>query len=171
MLCLSQPPSDANRRNLRLAHRILLDAGIEPVGFAAPHGRWNAGLDAALEDLGYLYSSDFQLGYNDRPFFPWRGDRFSRVLQVPIHPVCEGLFVEAGTEGGREVAEHLAAVVRARIDAGEPAFVYGHPERRLARFPEVLRALQAEIAAEPFVWRVTLTEFAEWWRWRSERRW
>jgi hypothetical protein len=57
------------------------------------------------------------------------------------------------------------------LAAGEPAFVYGHPERRLARFPEVLAALEAAIADEPFVWRVTMTEFAEWWRWRLERRW
>ena len=79
---------EANRRNLRRAHRVLAESGFEPVGFAAPHGRWNAGLDDVLEDLGYLYSSDFQLGYDDLPFFPpWRGDRFSRVLQIPIHPV------------------------------------------------------------------------------------
>ena len=73
----------------------------EPVGFAAPHGRWNAGLDAVLDELGYLYSSDFQLGYDDLPFFPWREDRFSSVLQVPIHPICEGLFLDAGVRSGR----------------------------------------------------------------------
>ena len=33
------------------------------------------------------------------------------------------------------ITAHLAAVVRAKIAAGEPAFVYGHPERRLGRFP------------------------------------
>ncbi len=61
---------EANRRNLLRAHEILTASGFEPVGFAAPHGRWNAGLDAVLEELGYLYSSDFQLGYDDLPFFP-----------------------------------------------------------------------------------------------------
>jgi hypothetical protein len=162
---------DANRRNLERAHELLVAAGIHPVGFAAPHGRWNAGLDTVLTDLGYLYSSDFQLGYDDFPFFPWRGDRFSTVLQVPIHPVCEGLFLEAGARSGRVIAEHLTAVVRARIDAGEPAFVYGHPERRLGRFPEVLAALHAATSGDPLLWRVTLTEFAAWWHWRDGRCW
>ena len=37
-----------------------------------------------------------RLNYDDLPFFPWRGDRFSAVLQVPIHPICEGLFFDAG---------------------------------------------------------------------------
>lgn len=161
----------ANRRNLVRAHRALADSGMTPTGFAAPHGRWNPGLDAILEDLGYLYSSDFQLGFDDVPFFPWLGDRFSKVLQVPIHPVCEGLFTEAGIDDGRVIAQYLARVVRLKINACEPAFVYGHPERRLAHFPEVLAELAAVIAGEPYVWRATLTEFARWWRWRTERRW
>ena len=99
---------EANRVNLERAHRILGSFGFEPTGFAAPHGRWSAGLDDALEDFGYLYSSDFQLGYDDFPFFPWKGDRFSRVLQIPVHPVCEGLFLEAGVADGQAIGEYLA---------------------------------------------------------------
>jgi hypothetical protein len=163
--------AEANRRNLDRAHRILQEAGFELSGFAAPHGRWNAGLDDVLEGFGYQYSSDFQLGYDDFPYFPWRGDRFSHVLQVPIHPICEGLFLDAGVGDGRVIADHLAGVVRARIDAGEPAFVYGHPERRLARFPVILSTLADAVSGDWLLWRVTLTEFARWWRWRGERRW
>ena len=162
---------EANRRNLARAHELLVESGFEPLGFSAPHGRWNHGLDRVLEEFGYLYSSDFQLGYDDLPFYPWVGDRFSSVLQVPIHPVCEGIFFDAGLHRGRAVAEYLAGVVRAKIDACEPAFVYGHPERRLARHPEILSALESEIADRSLVWRITLTEFALWWRWRMSREW
>lgn len=162
---------EANRRNLARAHELLCESGFNPLGFAAPHGRWNHGLDQVLEEMGYLYSSDFQLGFDDLPFFPWLGDRFSRVLQVPIHPVCEGIFFDAGEPRGRVVGQYLSEVVRARIDGGEPAFVYGHPERRLARHPEILAAIETAIAGESLLWRVTLTDFALWWRWRSSRRW
>jgi peptidoglycan/xylan/chitin deacetylase (PgdA/CDA1 family) len=162
---------EANRKNLAHADRLLRVAGIVPTGFAAPHGRWNAGLDRVIEDLGYLYSSDFQVGHDDLPFFPWRGGRFSRVLQVPIHPICEGLFLDAGEGRGGAVAEHLAHVVRAKIAAFEPAFVYGHPEGRLARHPEILDALAEAVAGEDLLWRVTLTEFADWWLWRGQRVW
>jgi hypothetical protein len=162
---------DANRRNLVRAHKVLRDSGFEPVGFAAPHGRWNPGLDRAIEELGYAYSSDFQVGHDDLPFFPWRGDRFSRVLQVPIHPVCEGLFFDAGEPRSQVVAEYLVGVVRAKVDACEPAFVYGHPEGRLGRRPEILAAVAEAVSGEPLLWRVTLTEFAHWWRWRGDRTW
>lgn len=162
---------DANRANLERAHRILTDAGIEPTGFAGPHGRWNPGIDGVLEEMGYRYASDFALDYDDLPFFPWRGDRFSHVLQVPVHPICEGLFAEAGEPDAGAVARHLLGVVEAKIGAGEPAFVYGHPEGRLARQPEVLEALAGAIADRPLLWRVGLTGFAAWWRWRSRRNW
>jgi hypothetical protein len=162
---------EANRINLERAHRILASFGFESTGFAAPHGRWTAGLDDALEEFGYLYSSDFQLGYDDFPFFPWKGDRFSRVLQIPVHPVCEGLFLEAGLADGQTIGEHLAGAVAARLDAGELAIAYGHPERRLGRLPEVLRILAGTVESSSLVWRATFADLARWWRWRAERRW
>lgn len=162
---------EANRRNLARADGLLRQNGFTPEGFAAPEGRWTPGLDRAMEDLGYAYSSDFHLGYDDDPFFPWVGDRFSRVLQVPVHPICEGLFLDAGCADPRVIAAHLVGVVRSKVGGGEPAFVYGHPERRLGRFPEVVTELAAAVAAMDRVWRVTLTAFARWSLWRMRRRW
>jgi hypothetical protein len=162
--------AEANRRNLERAHHLLEVAGLKPEGFAGPHGRWNEGIDGVLEDLGYSYSSDFQVGYDDLPFFPWRGDRFSKVLQIPVHPLCEGVFFEAGGDA-RTVLDHFVRVIRSKVEAGEPAFVYGHPERRLGRYPEIVRGLALAVDRESLVWRTTLTEFARWWRWRSSRRW
>jgi hypothetical protein len=162
---------EANRLNLERAHRLLASFGLEPTAFAGPHGRWSPGLDDALEDFGYLYSSDFQLGYDDFPFFPWKCDRFSRVLQIPVHPVCEGLFLEAGLDDGRAIGEYLAGAVATRLAAGELAIAYGHPERRLGRMPEVLQALAATAASSSLTWRVSLSGLARWWRWRAERKW
>jgi hypothetical protein len=163
--------SEANRVNLRRAIDRFSEAGIEGRGFAAPHGRWNPSLDAELEELGCPFSSEFQVGYDDLPFFPWIGSRRSSVLQVPVHPICEGLFLDAGAPDAIPVVKHFAAVVRAKIAAGEPAFVYGHPERRLGRSPEIIAALAAMIADEPLVWRVGLDAFVRWWRWRLGRSW
>jgi hypothetical protein len=162
---------EANRVNVERAHRILTSSGFEPVGFAAPHGRWRRSLDDQLEDLGYLYSSDFQVGYDDLPFFPWKADRFSRILQIPVHPVCEGLFLEAGAREPRVIGEYLRATVAAKLDAGELAALYGHPERRLGRMPEILSMVAEAVERQALVWRATFTELSRWWRWRAGRRW
>jgi hypothetical protein len=162
---------ELNRMNLERAHRILCSSGIEPVGFASPHGRWRMSLDEQLEDLGYLYSSDFQIGYDDFPFYPWRGDRFSRVLQIPVHPVCEGLFLDAGVNDPELIGDYFRRVVSARLDRGELAVIYGHPERRLGRMPEVLHAIAAAVDARTLVWKATFSDLARWWRWRGERNW
>ena len=69
------------------------------------------------------------------------------------------------------VADHRVATCRAAIAGGEPAFVYGHPEGRLGRYPAIVSALAEAVAEQPLVWRTTLTAFARWWRWRHDRRW
>jgi hypothetical protein len=162
---------DANRANLERAHRILWSSGFEPSAFAAPHGRWRRSLDDQLEDLGYLYSSEFQIGHDDLPFYPWKGHRFSRILQIPIHPVCEGLFLEAGVRDPGNIADYFQQVVGAKLDAGELTVMYGHPERRLGQMPEIMNALAKAIEGRPLVWRATFSDLARWWRWRGERRW
>jgi len=161
----------ANRVNLRRALDQLEAAQIQGSGFAAPHGRWNLGLNAELEATGCPFSSEFQVGYDDLPFYPWIGSRFSTVLQIPVHPICEGLFFDAGAEEFEPIANHLVAVIRAKINAGEPAFVYGHPERRLGRFPEIVTALAGSVAEESLTWKVSLSTFARWWKWRLGRSW
>ena len=45
-----------------------------------------------------------------------------------------------GVEDSRVVEHYLGRVVAAKVQAGEPALVYGHPERRLGRMPEILIA-------------------------------
>ncbi len=100
------------------------------------------------------------------PFIPWKGKRFSRILQIPVHPVCEGLFREAGLVDPGIIADYFQQVVGAKLDAGELAVIYGHPERRLARMPGVMTALAQSIDGRALVWRVTFSDLARWWRWR-----
>jgi hypothetical protein len=160
-----------NSRNLARADTILRSYGFTPTAFAGPGGRWNKGLADVLEELGYDYSSEFQVGHDDLPFWPWTGDRFSTVLQVPTHPVCEGLFLEAGVTDPGVMAAYFVDVLRRKVEAGQPAFLYGHPERRLGRFPEVVSAIATAALAEEGALRVGLSEFATWWRWRSNLSW
>ncbi|HVX11998.1 MAG TPA: DUF2334 domain-containing protein [Pirellulales bacterium] len=166
--------SAENLHNIRRGIEALRALGIDPVGFVAPHGRFNAGLLAALTELGVTHSSEFGLAYDDLPFFPRQSD----VLQIPIHPICLGVCLEAARrrddrpmsdERAAETAlEHWRAVVAQKRAAGEPIFLYGHPDGRIGRFPLLLRRLLAEVARLPDVWHTSLAGFELWWRNRAD---
>ena len=62
-------------------------------------------------------------------------------------------------------------MIDARLDAGELAVIYGHPERRLGRMPEIMKAIASAVESRPLVWRASFSELARWWRWRAGRSW
>jgi len=173
--------TEENRRNVALGIETLRAAGIEPSGFAAPHGRFNRGLLCALESLGVDHSSEFGLAYDELPFCVGTAE----VLEIPVHALSLGVFLEAAQQnhdGHARPAERMAtAAVDAAVDhfitlaeakwrAGEPVFLYGHPTGRLGRYPHVLRKVFAAASGLSGVWKTTLSEFAAWWRRRSRVR-
>jgi len=169
-------PAD-NLRNVGRGIEVLRRAGIEPHGFVAPHGRFNHGLRAALEKLGVTHSSEFALAYDELPFFP----PGSSVLQIPVHPVCLGLFFEAAERRHRDsLSDHARDTVadlaesyfqrtaRAKYLAGDPVFFYGHPTGRLGRYPRVLKRVLTELSGFAAMWPVTMSQFAAWWEARGQ---
>jgi peptidoglycan/xylan/chitin deacetylase (PgdA/CDA1 family) len=168
---------EENFANVRRGIEALREMGVEPSGFVAPHGRFNRGLLAAMERLGVGHSSEFGLAYDELPFFPHDGT----VLQIPVHPICLGLFLEAVSgDGARRAAaqrqaistaiDHFRQTARAKYRAGEPVFFYGHPAGRLGRHPEVLRAVFEAASSFAAIWKTSLSEFAAWWRARASVR-
>lgn len=169
---------DDNVLNMARGIESLQLAGLAPVGFAAPHGRFQAELQRALQLLGISHSSEFALAFDDLPFAignPVIGDA---SLQLPIHPVCLGIVLEAVERQTPDdaaarhravdaVAEHFIRTAQAKFAAGEPVFLYGHPDGRLGRYPQVLRRLLSAVGDLPQLWRTNFTEFARWWRRRD----
>ena len=159
---------EENLRNVGRGIEVLRSGGIEPSGFAGPHGRFNRKLLSALKALGVSHSSEFGLAYDELPFFPAGAD----VLQIPIHPVSLGIFLEAATPDGEAVAadraaEYFEELAQARYRAGEPVFFYGHPTGRLGRYPQVLSRVFQTASVFGAIWRTTLSGFADWWRARA----
>lgn len=166
-----------NLNNARRGIDALRGWGLDPVGFVAPHGRFNRGLLAALAHAGVSHSSEFGLAWDDLPFFPYEG----RVLQIPVHPCCLGIGLEAAErqwprdDAARHraldaVVAHFVQFANCRHALGEPVFLYGHPSGRLGRYPRVVREVLATVAAWSDMWRVSLAEFESWWRARGQAR-
>lgn len=156
--------------NIRRGVETLRACGFTPSGFAAPHGRTGAALLAALENLGIAYSSEFGLAYDELPFFP----AGSHVLQIPVHPLCPELFVDAAQRTGADLdaavataLDHFQHTAREKYRAGEPLFFYGHPTGPWSAEMHPLDALAAVAADCGALWPVTLSQFGAWWRVRS----
>lgn len=158
---------EENFRNVERGIRVLEEARLQPVGFTAPHGRFNRPLLEALERLEIGHSSEFAAAYDELPFLP----AGSTVLQIPVHPICLGIILEA-TAASKESAvvaaiEHFRSAIQEKYSAREPIFLYGHPTGRLGRYPQLLESIFREIERRSDIWRVTMSEWAAWWRVRA----
>lgn len=173
---------EENFRNMARGIDVLRRHGLEPRGYAAPHGRFASELPALLRRLGVPFSSEFGLAYDDLPFASDEGcdaaTSYDAPLQIPIHPVCLGIVLEAAAgsadrastsreQAAEAVAEYFVEVAAAKHACDELLFFYGHPDGRLGRYPRVLGQLLAAVRSLPDVWRTNFSEFERWWRRRS----
>jgi len=166
-----------NLQNIAKGIVTLRTLGFEPRGFAAPHGRSCATIAAELRAMGVTHGSEFAVGYDDWPFFPDAND----VLQIPVHPVCLGIVLDAARSQEPDcatlrnrvaaaVSDHFLAAAEAKRAAGEPLLFYGHPDGRLGRHVRVLTDLLDQAAVWGDVWKTNFTEFQQWWRARAAVR-
>lgn len=152
---------EENKRNIQLAREVLDAQGMHYEGYAAPFGTWNTAVALAEEYHGFSYASEFSLCYDDVPFYPWVQERFSPVLQVPIHPICIGSLARAGMTPDH-MNNYNQGVIDAKLYAGEPVIMYDHP---LHPYTDVLDALFAHANARALP-ALSFAEYAHWWKQR-----
>jgi peptidoglycan/xylan/chitin deacetylase (PgdA/CDA1 family) len=159
---------ERNLANIRAGVEDMRSAGLHPRGFVAPYGEWNEPLAHTLADSDMSYSSEFGYAYDDLPSFPIVGGRRSSVLQVPVHPVCLGLFRAAKTNP-EAVAKHYRDYIELQVARREPCLIYDHPDT-IERHADAFRAVLATgmVAASG---TTTMTALADWWKLRLAARW
>ncbi|MCF7859278.1 MAG: hypothetical protein K9N07_08140 [Candidatus Cloacimonetes bacterium] len=147
-----------NFNNLFQADKKLKKYGISATGFAAPFGDWNTTLDKALQKMKLKYSSEFTLDYDDLPFFPNYEDKFSNVLQIPIHPISLGRLRRSHFSEN-EMFKYYLEIINEKLVLGEPVIIYHHPHHR---HYEVFNKIFQFINSKGFG-NMNLQEFSNWW--------
>ncbi len=151
--------------DIRLAQRILADAGMKPEGFAAPFGVWRPSLARATQSCGFLYSSEFGYDYDNLPSFPHLGRDTSDVLQIPVHPISIGSLRRQGYSEER-MMRYFDFIAGMKLAVRDPLIFYHHPKNGHLT---VLSHL-FEIVRSPRIVPMYFGEYAHWWKRRLKIR-
>lgn len=156
---------DKNLENLSIGKNRLNQLGIEIKGFSAPFGFWNPSLNEALEELNFSYSSEFGFDYDDFPILPIVEDRFSKVYQIPVHPISIGCLKRLNLSS-KGMVKYYQEYILKTYERGYPIILYDHP-KGILEFWEVFKEVFDFIKNLPNIKIMSFTEFWEWWQERA----
>lgn len=155
------PDYERNIENIDKAKTALQSVGLEPKGFAAPFGRWNAELGRAVAESGFEYSSEFSYDCDNLPSVPLLAQKRA-ALQIPIHPICIGSLKRHGYSD-EQIIRYFGAVIQRKLAMREPSVFYHHPADG---HEAVLDWIFAEMKRES-VRSTTMLDYARWWNMRT----
>jgi hypothetical protein len=124
-------------------------------------GRYNANLMRALENLGYRYSSDFSFDYLNFPHYPKLGKRFSKVLQIPILPICPELLL-MNNFTTKEIVEYYDEAITGLKKTNIPIIIYSHTDTRHQQTKKCLKQLLERIKDDDKLYKCNMSSFASW---------
>jgi hypothetical protein len=137
----------------------------ELAGFAAPAYFWNEGLYRLLAARGYRHVSSFGFDCDNLPHHPLIAGQVSPLVEIAYHSLGD-LFPKFGEALVGPLAERFfRRLINQRIEAGEFAGVYGHPDMagRLGEAPGLVHAILSAGRQRSDVWACHLGELAAWW--------
>ena len=149
--------------NINLGLSKLKENNIATSGFVSPYGDWNPQLGKIYEELNFKYSSEFCLDYDNLPFYPNFDNRFSKVLQIPVHPISPGRLRRSHFSES-EMIQYYFYMIEHKKMLMEPIIFYHHPSHQ--KF-NVIEKLFMKID-EQNIWKTNFTRFADWWKKRSK---
>jgi len=149
---------EMNQDNIRKGVEALKEAGLAAAGFAAPYGEWNESLDVALQEYGFLYSSEFGYDYDNLPSKPTTESPW----QIPVHPVSFGRL-RRSHYAYEEMKAYFRQVVEHHLNRRIPVIFYYHPHRELL---ELIEAIFRDIK-EKDIPILSMQEYAQWWQYRN----
>ena len=145
---------------------ILASVDIHPQGYAAPFGEWHPALNQALEQTGFVYSSEFAQSYDNLPYYPISKNKVSTVLQIPIHPVSTGRLRWA-RHSESQILDYYRNIINEKNTIYEPIFLYYHPGgKNLSVFEAIFKAVRKRNIPV-----IALKDYAKWWQKRAKFRW
>jgi hypothetical protein len=156
---LSFKSFEKNFNNFLRAAEILKQNNIEYKGFAAPNGKWNYSINEAGEKIGFSYSSEFGFDYDNFPSYPWISERFSSILQLPVHPVCAGSMRRVQFSKNQMI-DYFTRYIDKQITLSEPVCLYHHPTHH---YNDVFESVFGYINRQNII-KFSYSQYSGWWK-------
>lgn len=155
-----------NSLNISRSVDLLKRLGVKTRGFSGPMGKWNSSLMHSLNILGVEYSSEFGFDYDNLPSYPVSRLLKNTALQIPVHPLCLGSFIESDVKD--KAGEYFDKLIEYKYLNKEPVFLYGHPEERLGKNKEFFTGLMKKAYSLSSVKKMNFSGICEWWKKRRK---
>ncbi len=165
------PDKMTNRISLARAEKVLSSACYMPRGFVAPAYFWQPTLYRSLEERGY-HSSCFGINHDGIPYQPVVDGRIGEVTEVPFHCLGDRFPRFDIPLDSPTTRQFFANLIKKKHDAGEPMFLYGHPDipGRMGTTPELVRFICETALGKSDVKGWQLSPYITWWRRRTSSR-
>ena len=150
-----------NLNNLMKANEFLGSFGIKTEGFAGPMGKYNDALGKALMAIGYKYSSEFSFDYINFPHFPIVKGSVSKVIQLPIFPICPEILFSKGLKV-EEVFEYYLEVMKRLKKKNIPIILYAHTDVKYPEVKKLISFLLKVVYEDDDLVKMNMTEYASW---------
>lgn len=148
----------AIKANIETGLSLLNNEKINPNGFCAPYGIWNDGLEKALEQFDFIYSSEFSTSYDSVPFF----QQNSKNLQIPIHPICTG-SMSRKRYSIDNIQRYFLHIYNQKLAEFKPIIFYHHPlQIGLQVFDKIFEKVNSDKLTN-----LTFEEYARFWTQRN----
>ncbi|MEM2370858.1 MAG: DUF2334 domain-containing protein [Candidatus Bathyarchaeia archaeon] len=133
--------------------------GKKPLGFASPEFKWTMESLSLLDELDFLYGSDFRA---EAPFKPVMGGKAYKTIQIPVTlPNLEELSW-SGLNDDRAV-KTVVKSIEAKIKSGGMAVLLIHPSYEALWKKRQLEAILRYVSENrDKLWTATMGEMAEW---------
>jgi hypothetical protein len=135
--------------------------GMNTESFAAPYGTWNESVARAINESGFVYSSEFSYDYDNVPSYPVCNDE-TFTLQIPVHPICIGSLKRQGFSE-QSMIDYFIKIINKKFHNHEPIFLYHHPRDNNATVVQSIFAMIKHIGVP----RLQLIDYGRWWKRRN----
>lgn len=147
----------SNFFNIAFSKIFLAFAKVHTKGISAPLGLWNRNFMLAARSCGMKFSSEFSLGVDDLPFYPYNNSAYP--LQIPSNNVSIGILEP---QSGSQLISIWRDSVSSQLEDKGVAIIYDHPFQRLEKIKDDVMEFFHELKKDGVV-GITFSQYYRIW--------